>query len=54
MVEGCLTSPGDESIGAHEHSAQAHPILGVTGDIGDPTTPAACEGLKRFPIVNVQ
>ena len=53
-VRGGLNGPGHKAIGAHEHSAQAQPILGVTCDIRDSTTPAACKRLKRCTSVKVQ
>src|SRR2546421_1952612 len=49
-----VTGPCDEAIGAHQHGAHAQPILDVTRDIIDPTTPAACKRLKRCAGVEVQ
>src|SRR6202030_2113117 len=54
MIWSSLTGPGDEAIGAHEHSAQPQPILGVTCDVGDPVTPAACKRLKLLAGVEIQ
>jgi hypothetical protein len=54
LISGSLANPGYYPIGAHQHRAQAEPLLHVARGISEPATPTACKLLVRSTNVEVQ